>query len=106
MSIRRNKDTSHDYRIYNRIKVWEYLSTHHCVDCGESNPIVLEFDHVKGKKREKVSRLANTHGWDIVKKEIDKCEVRCSNCHKKKTAKTQNYYNAVKRILLKFKDKI
>jgi C1A family cysteine protease len=51
-----------------------------CVDCGESNSVVLDFDHVKG---EKVSNIS-------IQKEIDKCEVRCSNCHRIATAKRRN----------------
>src|SRR5213594_4719020 len=46
----------------NRARVLEYLWTHSCVDCGESDPIILEFDHVTGKKRESIS-LAVSRGW-------------------------------------------
>jgi len=57
-----------------------------CIDCGESNPVVLDFDHVKGKKTSNLSDMAN-HSYSIkrMKEEIRKCEVRCSNCHRKKT---------------------
>lgn len=73
--------------------VWDYLSTHPCVDCGETNPVVLEFDHVRGKKKAIVSRLiAYGYGLDTIKKEIAKCEVRCSNCHKIKTANEQDWF--------------
>ena len=37
--------------------VWDYLATHPCIECGESNPIVLEFDHVNGTKSRAVSDL-------------------------------------------------
>ena len=54
-----------------------------CIDCGESNPIVLDFDHVNGVKLGNVSDISNG-GYSIktIQKEIDKCEVRCSNCHR------------------------
>ena len=29
---------------------------------------------------------------DTLKKEIDKCEIRCANCHRRKTAKQFNFY--------------
>ena len=62
-----------------------------CVDCGESNPVVLEFDHVRG---EKVGNIANmVHAplsISAIKEEIRKCEVRCANCHRKKTHERRN----------------
>lgn len=72
----------------NRSKVVEYLEQHPCVDCGEDDPIVLQFDHVSGNKKESVSRLAAcSYSWKTVEKEIFKCDVRCANCHMRKTAK-------------------
>jgi hypothetical protein len=73
--------------------VWEYLSAHPCIDCGEPDPIVLDFDHVKGTKRSGVSELA-LHGWGIhaVQTEIAKCVVRCANCHRRKTARELGWY--------------
>ncbi len=70
--------------------VWDYLSTHPCVDCGESDPIVLEFDHVRGRKKKTLSKMVN-HGYSIsaIKKEISKCDVVCRNCHARRTHKQQ-----------------
>lgn len=70
----------------------EYLKTHSCIDCDESNPLVLEFDHVRGKKLERVSSLVSTgKSLKSIKAEIAKCEVRCANCHRIKTAHQLNY---------------
>lgn len=73
--------------------IWDYLSTHPCVDCGESDPKVLEFDHVRGRKKSNIGNLA-TQGYSIssVRKEIAKCEVRCANCHRRKTADERGWY--------------
>ncbi len=68
--------------------VWQYLSTHSCVECKEGDPIVLEFDHVKGRKRAIISRLVrNGHSIEVIQKEIEKCEVVCANCHRRRTYK-------------------
>ncbi len=63
----------------------EYLASHPCVDCGESDPVVLEFDHV-GAKEADVAYLIQRRSWERVMKEIANCEVRCANCHRKVTA--------------------
>jgi hypothetical protein len=74
------------HRDLNKLKLLEYLKVHPCTDCAESDPVVLEFDHVSNNKLTEVSRmLGNGISWPKVLKEIDKCEVVCSNCHKRRT---------------------
>ena len=74
-------------RVMNRIEILRYLSAHPCVDCGEADLVVLEFDHLDPKDKIKpVGRLAMTKRWATVRREIDKCEVRCVNCHRRRTA--------------------
>src|SRR3989344_6923960 len=75
------------YLRQNRQKLWEHLTQHSCVDCGEKNPIVLEFDHLGDKTGTISWLLRQRRSWDTIAKEIDKCQVRCANCHRIKTAK-------------------
>jgi protein-arginine kinase activator protein McsA len=82
--------------IENRKKLYSYLLTHPCIDCQENDPIVLEFDHVRGTKKEIVSKLVNQgFSWEVILNEIKKCEVRCANCHRRKTAKDFNWYKNI-----------
>jgi hypothetical protein len=74
--------------------IWDYLSKHSCVDCGEKDVIVLEFDHVKDKSFT-ISTIGRDHRLDDIKKEITKCEVRCANCHRKKTAKERGWDKSI-----------
>jgi len=77
----------------NRAFVLEYLSTHPCVDCGESDPIVLEFDHREpAAKTDEVSRLVHASTRRKVELEIQKCDVRCGNCHRIRTAAQYGNY--------------
>jgi hypothetical protein len=77
-------------RKQNRKKVVEYLESHPCVDCPESDIVILTFDHVRGKKIGNISDMLRDYSWSSIQKEIDKCEVRCWNCHMRRTAKTRN----------------
>lgn len=71
-----------------RAYVLNYLSTHPCVDCGESNPVVLDFDHISGIKVESISKMVSiSYSLEHIQSEIDKCQVRCANCHRIVTAK-------------------
>ena len=63
-----------------------------CADCGEKDPVVLEFDHVRDKEKDVSLLLAGGYSLERILKEIDKCVIRCANCHRRKTAKDQNWY--------------
>ena len=74
------------------LKLVEYLKEHPCVDCGETNPIVLDFDHIDPTtKTSNVPRLTR-YSWRRVIEEMQKCEVRCANCHRIRTARQLGYY--------------
>ena len=60
-----------------------YLASHPCVDCGITEIDVLEFDHVRGKKLFNIR--SGVHSFTETQEEIAKCEVRCANCHVRKT---------------------
>lgn len=69
--------------------IYTYLNSHPCVDCGESDIVVLEFDHRnKLDKSDEVSQLIRKSlPFKKVIDEMLKCDVRCANCHRRKTAK-------------------
>lgn len=70
----------------NREYVNNYLSTHPCIDCAESDIVVLEFDHVKGEKFKDISQMrSECYSIAKIQEEMNKCEVRCANCHRRVT---------------------
>jgi hypothetical protein len=72
---------------YARDILWELFKKSKCVDCGESNPIVLEFDHLKDKSFTISSYVNNSRLWSSkIQEEIDKCEIVCANCHRIRTS--------------------
>jgi hypothetical protein len=72
--------------------VLDYLQKHPCVDCGERDVVVLDFDHVRGKKVATISRLIKNGNIKDIKLEIAKCVVRCSNDHHRKTYGNKGKY--------------
>ncbi len=72
----------------------DYFSLNPCVDCGESDPLVLEFDHLRDKRFNIASAIRNRN-WVSILEEISKCEVVCANCHRRRTARRHGSVRAV-----------
>jgi hypothetical protein len=78
-------------RADNQQKLMEYLREHPCVDCGEPDVRVLEFDHLRDKVGD-ISVLVRNWVWERVLEEIAKCDVLCANCHRRRTLARANSY--------------
>lgn len=75
----------------NTLKMRRYLSGHPCVDCGEDRVEVLEFDHLRDKRRDVTAMVLGGYLWSSIEAEIAKCEVRCANDHRRRTARQRGY---------------
>ncbi len=77
-------------KIENEIQdfVASYLDEHPCIDCGESDIVVLEFDHRNPDEKKFTIACCMHNGRCLATliAEIEKCDVRCANCHRRKTA--------------------
>lgn len=71
-----------------------YLREHPCVDCGESDIQVLQFDHIE-RVRGRGHRVFD-YARDVTRmlEEINKCEVRCANCHLRRTRQQLGWVRA------------
>jgi hypothetical protein len=72
----------------------EFFQTHPCTDCGETDPVVLEFDHL-GDKSFNVGSALRSRNWRSILDEIAKCEVVCANCHRRRTARRRGSVRAM-----------
>ena len=75
-----------------RRNIIAYLQNHPCIDCGNTNILVLDFDHRNDKKHNVCDMLAGGYVWNSIMNEIKKCDVRCANCHRIKTANQLGYF--------------
>jgi|ERR687892_1186514 hypothetical protein len=64
----------------------EYFATHPCVECGEGDPVVLEFDHL-GDKKFDIGHALPYRNWQSILDEIEKCDVVCRNCHRRRESR-------------------
>lgn len=86
----------HKTREHHQEVVLEHLAANPCVDCGESDPVVLEFDHRDPSEKKFNISEGVWCGFSLTKllDEIGKCDVRCANCHRRKTAVQFGWYRS------------
>lgn len=89
---RNRKNTQQRARDY----IWSVLTSSKCVDCENDDPLVLEFDHKDDSGKE--YDIAEMHCLSVtrIKKEIEKCDVRCANCHKKRTSLQFGFWRSLR----------
>jgi hypothetical protein len=83
--IERARNSNQKANVRNRKFVSDYKSYAGCKVCGENCHVCLDFHHIDSKnKTRNISRMSN-EAWSLesIMKEIDKCIVLCSNCHRK-----------------------
>lgn len=73
-----------------RTKLREFLGKvkeeNGCMDCRKEYPYyVLDFDHVRGEKTHSISYMCRWYTLEEISEEMQKCEIVCSNCHRKRT---------------------
>jgi hypothetical protein len=69
-------------RNYNFVK--EYKKGKKCIRCGESDVSCLTFHHRDSDDKDfTISTSYRNRGINVIKKEIEKCDILCANCHAK-----------------------
>ena len=83
-----NKDKYKENQKRNKTRALDYIQSvkekSRCQLCGNSNPIVMEFHHRNpDEKKMAISNMAkNRYSNENIQKEMDKCDILCSNCHR------------------------
>jgi len=76
-----NKTTRKNKKLQ-RQRINEYKNSLNCLKCGESRNWLLDFHHKDPNQKDFQISQGERYGWEKVKKEIEKCIVLCSNCHR------------------------
>jgi hypothetical protein len=70
---------------FNRALVADYKRILHCADCGESDPVVIDFHHKDpSTKLFRIGIAAYRKGPEEIILEILKCIALCANCHRRR----------------------
>lgn len=83
---RQSGDAKKRRRVKARAFLRDYRQAHPCVDCGETDIELLEFDHVGTKTRAVADLSKEAASVEALRREIEQCEVVCANCHRRRTA--------------------
>lgn len=76
-------EANKEYGLIACLRIYKLIAG--CVDCGyRASAVALDFDHVRGEKRFGLAEAKSRRLEEVIA-ELEKCEVRCANCHRIKT---------------------
>ena len=87
----RHNRISNENRAKRRVVLNEYVRTlkaaNPCPDCNVNYPYyVMDFDHVRGEKIGDVAIMVHeVVTLELLREEIEKCDIVCANCHRERT---------------------
>jgi len=85
-SENKTSEKAHVQKRKNEIRLWfrKYKESLKCSNCTEAHPATIDFHHHSGEKEKNISKMV-ADGYSIlrIKRELGKCKVLCSNCHRK-----------------------
>lgn len=67
----------------NKQYVNSYKAERGCCNCGERDPVVLEFHHRDPKEKKFEVCQHGERGLSAIQTEIAKCDLLCANCHRR-----------------------
>jgi len=79
-------------RLSNKKALMEHLSDKSCMDCSVDNILVLEFDHLRDKRKSISALVHEGASWQTILDEIAKCDIVCANCHRIRTYERSNSF--------------
>ena len=85
-SENKSSEKAHVKRRKGEIRTWfqKYKESLKCSKCEENHPATIDFHHKVGKKENGISKMvADGYSINRIKKELEKCDVLCANCHRK-----------------------
>jgi len=96
-------------RIRNKVASINYKGKK-CQRCGVKftsiNQIAMfEFHHLKDKEF-RIAGVLDRMSWDRIKKELDKCEMLCSNCHRTEHFELKDNGNVMGAIFENYRGKL
>jgi len=79
----RGKQKYRAKRLEMKYELMKHINQECCKYCGFSDVRALSFHHIDTSKKEFEISYGFTHsyGMDLMKKEAEKCDVVCMNCH-------------------------
>lgn len=70
-----------------RLRAWanDYKRERGCCECSVTDPAVLDFHHRRQETKlmDVGDMITHGYGTEKLRKEMEKCDVLCSNCHRK-----------------------